>query len=66
MALRHMTQLGEPQSAAGISSLVPDHQADQPRLAGMDVLLGQITFELINHSLFIGARMLSVLFWALA
>src|SRR5208337_3194341 len=42
-AVRHLTHLREPQSAAGIPALVPDHQADQPRLAGMDVLLGQTT-----------------------
>ena len=51
-ALRDMTHLGEPQSAAGDSSLVPGGRADQPRLAGMDALLGQMTFGSINLSLF--------------
>jgi hypothetical protein len=37
--MRDMTHLGEPQSAAGVPALVPDHQADQPRLAGMGELL---------------------------
>ena len=64
--MRDMTYLGEPQSAAGVPALVPDHQADQPRLAGMVVLIGQMTFGSINLSLFNGARGLSVLFWAFA
>ena len=61
--MRDMTHLGDPQSAAGDSSLVPGRRTDQPRLAGMGALLGQMTFESINHSLFISARMLPVLFW---
>jgi len=66
MALRHLTHLAEPQSAAGDSSLVPGGWADQPCLAGMDARLRQITFESITHSLFISAGSLSVFFWALA
>ena len=50
MALRHLTHLAEPQSAAGVPVLVSDDRADQPRLAGMDALLRQITFESINLS----------------
>ena len=41
-ALRDMTHLGEPQSAAGIPTLVPGHRAVQPRLAGVDAPLGAI------------------------
>ena len=41
-AVRHMTHLGEPQSAAGVPALVPDHRADQPRLARMGALLKEI------------------------
>ena len=66
MALRHLTHLAQPQSAAGVPVLVPDDRADQPWLAGMDALLGQITFESINLSFFNCARMLSVLLWAFA
>ena len=61
-----MTHLGEPQSAAGVPALVPDHRADQPRLAGMVALLSQMTFGAINLSLFNSARSFSVLFWAVA
>ena len=66
MALRHLTHLAEPQSAAGDSSLVPGGWADQPRLAGMVVLRRQLTFSSINLFLFNCARCLSVLFWAFA
>src|SRR5271157_774862 len=65
-ALWDMTNVGEPQSAAGVSPLVPDHRADQPWLAGMGALIGQMTFGSINLSLFNSARSRSVLFWAVA
>jgi len=61
-----LNHLEEPQSAAGVPALVSDHRADQPRLAFMDVLLGQMTFNSINLSFFNCARSLSVLFWAFA
>ncbi len=41
-------------------------QADQPWLAGMGALIGQMTFGSINLSLFNSARSRSVLFWAVA
>ena len=66
MALRHLTHLAEPQSAAGDSSLVPGGWDDEPRLAGMDARLRQMTFGAINLSFFNCARCLSVLFWAIA
>ena len=64
--MRDMTHLGEPQSAAGDSSLVPGSWDDQPLLVGMGALLGQLTSGSINLSFFNCARCLSVLFWALA
>ena len=47
-AVRHMTHLGEPQSAAGVPALVPDHRADQPRLARMGALLKEIRCQEIR------------------
>ena len=64
--MRDMTHLGEPQSAAGLATSVPGRRTDQPRLAGMGALLGQMTFGSINLSFFNCARSLSVLFWAFA
>ena len=59
--MRDMTHLGEPQSAAGVPALVPDHRADQPRLAGMVVLRRQLTFEFDHkpHLLLPGAAQCS-------
>ena len=65
-AIRDMTYLTEPQFAAGVSALVPDHRAHQPRLAGMGASLSQMTFGSINLSLSNCARRLLVHFWALA
>ncbi len=65
-AVRDMTHLGEPQSAAGIPALVPGGWTDQPWLAEMDARLRQITFGSINLSFFNCARSLSVPLWALA
>jgi len=64
--VRHLTHLGEPQSAVGVPIVLPEHRTDQPRLAGMELLLGQMTFGSINLSLFNSAGGLSVLFCALA
>jgi hypothetical protein len=64
--MRDMTHLEEPQSAAGVSPLVPDHQADQPWLAGIGALIVHMIIGSITSSLFNIARSLSVLFWAVA
>ena len=65
-AMRDMTHLEEPKSAAGVPALVPDHRADQPWLAEMGALLGQLTFGSIASSLSNNARSCSVLLWAVA
>ena len=73
-AMRDMTYLGEPQCAAGDSSLVPGGWADQPCLDGcssrsnnnLQVDQSLFTFKSINLSLFNSVRRLSVFFWALA
>src|SRR5271166_3404299 len=73
-AMRDMTYLGEPQCAAGDSSLVPGGWADQPCLDGcssrsnnnLQVDQSLFTFKSINLSLFNSVRRLLGFFWALA
>jgi len=59
--MRDMTHLGEPQSAAGVPALVPDHRADQPRLAGMVVLRRQLTVSSITSFIYYCQKLLSAL-----
>jgi len=52
---RHETFWGKCPHAANLAALgcfVPGNRAGQPWEAGMDVLLGQMTFNSINSSLF--------------
>jgi hypothetical protein len=51
-SLRLVRYQGEPQSAAGLPTLVPGHRTDHLRLAGMYALLGQMTFGGITSPLF--------------
>jgi len=60
-AVRHLTHLGEPQSAAGVPALVSDHRADQPWLAGMVVLRRQLTFSSITSPIYYCQKPLSAL-----
>jgi hypothetical protein len=53
-----MTDLGEPQCAAGFPALDSDHRVDQPRPARMDAHFWQMTFGSINGFLSNIARIL--------